>query len=111
MEFISWILRPTKSVRLFDGGALFGTYTRLLYSSADPIGIDSGTLRLHHLPRPYVDSQLDKQMHYQTGADIKSDGIRYHFQRRRQLTTFVFGPVEDHLTIPGVEIRHARGTL
>lgn len=103
MEFISWILRPTKSVGLLMAARYLertpAFYTAPLILLVLTLGLSAFTASLART----LDSQLDKQMHYQTGADMSLMEYGTTFSEDSDSPTFVFGPVEDHLTIPGVE--------
>lgn len=103
MEFISWILRPTKSVGLLMAARYLertpAFYTAPLILLVLTLGLSAFTASLART----LDSQLDKQMHYQTGADMNLMEFGTTFSDDSDSPTFVFGPVEDHQTIPGVE--------
>jgi putative ABC transport system permease protein len=50
-----------------------------------------------------LDSQLDKQVHYLVGADMNLHEQGTTFNEDSPDPVFTFGPVEDHLSIPGVD--------
>jgi putative ABC transport system permease protein len=103
MEFIAWMLRPTKSVGLLMAARYLertpAFYTAPLILLVLTLGLSAFTASLART----LDSQLDKQMHYQTGADMSLTEYGTTFSEDSDSPNFVFSPVEDHLIIPGVE--------
>ena len=49
-----------------------------------------------------LDSQLDKQMHYEVGADMNLHELGTTFTENSQNANHTFAPVEEHLSIPDV---------
>ncbi len=103
MEFISWTLRTTKSVGLLMAARYLertpAFYTAPLVLLVLTLGLSAFTASLART----LDSQLDKQMHYQTGADMSLLEYGTTFSEDSADPEFVFGPIDDHLSIPGVE--------
>ena len=50
-----------------------------------------------------LDSQLDKQIHYQVGADMNIYELGTTFNEDNPNPVYTFGPVEDHLSLSGVQ--------
>jgi putative ABC transport system permease protein len=50
-----------------------------------------------------LDTQLDKQIHYQVGADMNIFELGTTFNEDNPNPVYTFGPVEDHLSIPEVQ--------
>ena len=103
MDFISRLLNPSKSVGflmaaryLARSPALYNAPLVLLVLT---LGLSAFTASLART----LDSQLDKQMHYQVGADINLYEIGTTFNEDNPNPVYTFGPFEDHLSIPGVE--------
>jgi putative ABC transport system permease protein len=102
MAFISWMLRPTKSVGLLMA-ARYLERTPAFYSA--PLVLLVLTLGLSAFTASLaltLDSQLNKQMRYQVGADMNLSESGTTFNEDRPDPVYTFSPVEDHLTIPGV---------
>jgi putative ABC transport system permease protein len=103
MGFISRLLKPSKSVGLLMA-ARYLARTPALYSAplvllVLTLGLSAFTASLART----LDSQLDKQIHYQVGADINLYELGTTFNEDSPNPVYTFGPVEDHLSIPGVE--------
>jgi len=102
MKFISWMLRPTKSVGLLMAARYLertpAFYTAPLVLLVLTLGLSAFTASLART----LDSQLDKQMQYQTGADMNLLEYGTTFSETSDSPVYTFGPVEDHLSIPGV---------
>ena len=103
MAFISWVLRPSKSVGLLMA-ARYLERTPAFYSAplvllVLTLGLSAFTASLART----LDIQLDKQVHYQVGADINLLEHGTTFNEDSPNPVFTFGPVEDHLSIPEVE--------
>jgi putative ABC transport system permease protein len=100
---ISQLLKPSKSVGLLMA-ARYLARTPALYSAplvllVLTLGLSAFTASLART----LDSQLDKQIHYQVGADINLHELGTTFNEDSPNPVYTFGPVEDHLSIPGVE--------
>ncbi len=103
MEFTSWLLRPTKSVGLLMA-ARYLARTPAFYSAplvllVLTLGLSAFTASLART----LDSQLDKQMRYQVGADLSITELGTTVVENTQDPVYTFPPVEDHLSLPGVE--------
>jgi putative ABC transport system permease protein len=103
MELISRLLRPSKSVGLLMA-ARYLARTPALYSAplvllVLTLGLSAFTASLART----LDSQLDKQVHYQVGADMNIFELGTTFNEDNPNPVYTFGPVEDHLSIPGVQ--------
>jgi putative ABC transport system permease protein len=103
MSFISWTLRPSKSVG-FLMAARYLERTPAFYSAplvllVLTLGLSAFTASLART----LDSQLDKQVHYQVGTDINLHELGTTFNEDSPDPVYTFGPVEDHLSIPEVE--------
>ena len=103
MALISWALRPSKSVGLLMA-ARYLERTPAFYSAplvllVLTLGLSAFTASLART----LDSQLDKQIHYQVGADMNLVELGTTFNEDAPNPVYTFGPVEDHLTLPGVE--------
>jgi putative ABC transport system permease protein len=103
MDFISRLLKPSKSVGLLMA-ARYLARTPALYSAplvllVLTLGLSAFTASLART----LDSQLDKQIHYQVGTDINLHEIGTTFNEDSPNPIYTFGPLEDHLSIPGVE--------
>jgi putative ABC transport system permease protein len=103
MDFISRLLNPSKSIGflmaaryLARSPALYNAPLVLLVLT---LGLSAFTASLART----LDSQLDKQMHYQVGADINLYELGTTFNEDNPNPVYTFGPIEDHLSIPGVE--------
>jgi putative ABC transport system permease protein len=103
MDFISRLLRPSKSVGMLMA-ARYLARTPALYSA--PLVLLVLTLGLSaftaHRART-LDVQLDKQVHYRVGADMNIFELGTTFNEDNPNPAYTFGPVEDHLSIEGVE--------
>jgi len=102
MEFISRLLRPTKSVGTLMA-ARYLARTPALYSAplvllVLTLGLSAFTASLART----LDLQLDKQIHYQVGTDINLNEFGTTFNEDNPNPVYTFGPLEDHLSIPGV---------
>ena len=102
MELLSRLLRPTKSVGTLMA-ARYLARTPALYSAplvllVLTLGLSAFTASLART----LDLQLDKQIHYQVGTDINLDEFGTTFNEHSPNPVYTFGPVEDHLSIPGV---------
>jgi putative ABC transport system permease protein len=103
MAFVSWTLRPSKSVGLLMA-ARYLERTPAFYSAplvllVLTLGLSAFTASLART----LDSQLDKQVHYQVGADMNLYELGTTFNDDSPNPVYTFGPVEDHMSIPGVE--------
>jgi putative ABC transport system permease protein len=102
MEMVSRLLRPSKSVGMLMA-ARYLARTPALYSAPLvllllTLGLSAFTASLART----LDSQLDKQIHYQVGADMNIFELGTTFNENNPNPVYTFGPVEDHLGIPGV---------
>lgn len=102
MELISRLLKPSKSVGMLMA-ARYLARTPALYSAplvllVLTLGLSAFTASLART----LDSQLDKQVHYQVGADMNIFELGTTFNEDNPNPVYTFGPVEDHLSIPGV---------
>src|SRR5688572_12795810 len=103
MDFISRLLKPSKSVGVLMA-ARYLARTPALYSAplvllVLTLGLSAFTASLART----LDSQLDKQIHYQVGTDINLQEVGTTFNEDSPNPVYTFGPVEDHLSIPEVE--------
>jgi putative ABC transport system permease protein len=103
MAFVSWTLRKTKSVGLLMA-ARYLERTPAFYSAplvllVLTLGLSAFTASLAKT----LDSQLDKQMRYQVGADISLHEFGTTFNEDSPNPVYTFNPVESHLSFPGVE--------
>jgi putative ABC transport system permease protein len=103
MDLISRLLKPSKSVGMLMA-ARYLARTPALYSAplvllVLTLGLSAFTASLART----LDSQLDKQIHYQVGADMNLHELGTTFNEDNPNPVYTFGPVEDHLSIPGVE--------
>jgi putative ABC transport system permease protein len=104
MAFISWTLRPTRSVGLLMA-ARYLERTPAFYSAplvllVLTLGLSAFTASLART----LDSQLDKQKHYQTGADLNVFELGTTFNDSASTApVFTFGEVTEHLALPGVD--------
>ena len=99
MDFISRLLKPSKSVGVLMA-ARYLARTPALYSAplvllVLTLGLSAFTASLART----LDSQLDKQIHYQVGTDINLYEIGTTFNEDSPNPVYTFGPVEDHLSI------------
>jgi putative ABC transport system permease protein len=103
MDILSRLLKPSKSVGLLMA-ARYLARTPALYSA--PLVLLVLTLSLSAFTASLartLDSQLDKQIHYQVGADLNIFELGTTFNQDNPNPVYTFGPVEDHLSIPGVQ--------
>src|SRR5215216_2019911 len=103
MDFIARLLNPSKSVGLLMAARYLGRspamYNAPLVLLVLTLGLSAFTASLART----LDSQLDKQIHYQVGTDINLNELGTTFNEASPNPVYTFGPVEDHLSIPGVE--------
>ena len=103
MEFISRLLKPSKSVGMLMA-ARYLARTPALYSA--PLVLLVLTLSLSAFTASLartLDIQLDKQIHYQVGTDINLYELGTTFNEDNPDPVYTFGPVDEHLSIPGVQ--------
>jgi putative ABC transport system permease protein len=103
MEFISRLLKPSKSVGMLMA-ARYLARTPALYSAplvllVLTLGLSAFTASLART----LDIQLDKQIHYQVGTDINLYELGTTFNEDNPDPVYTFGPVEEHLSIPNVQ--------
>ncbi|HJQ13585.1 MAG TPA: ABC transporter permease, partial [Anaerolineales bacterium] len=103
MDILSRLLKPSKSIGMLMA-ARYLSRTPALYSAplvllVLTLGLSAFTASLART----LDSQLDKQIHYQVGADMNIFEIGTTFNQDNPNPVYTFGPVEDHLSIPGVQ--------
>ena len=103
MEFVSRLLKPSKSVGMLMA-ARYLARTPALYSAplvllVLTLGLSAFTASLART----LDIQLDKQIHYQVGADMNIFELGTTFNEDNPDPVYTFGPVEDHLSIDGIE--------
>jgi len=102
MDFISRLLNPTKSVGLLMAARYLGRspalYNAPLVLLVLTLGLSTFTASLART----LDSHLDKQMHYQVGADMNIYELGTTVTDTTSNPVYTFGPVEDHLSIPNV---------
>jgi putative ABC transport system permease protein len=103
MELISRLLKPSKSVGMLMA-ARYLARTPALYSAplvllVLTLGLSAFTASLART----LDSQLDKQVHYQVGADMNIFELGTTFNEDNPDPVYTFGPVEEHLSIPDVQ--------
>ena len=103
MDFISRLLNPSKSVGLLMAARYLArspaTYNAPLVLLVLTLGLSAFTASLAKT----LDTQLDKQMRYQVGADMNLYEFGTTFNEDAPDPVYTFGPVDDHLSIPGVE--------
>lgn len=103
MEFISLLLRPTKSVgTLMAARTLARTpafYSAPLVLLVLTLGLSAFTASLAGT----LDSQLTKQVYYNVGADMSINQLGTTFSEEGADATYTFASLEDHRAIPGVE--------
>jgi putative ABC transport system permease protein len=102
MAFISWTLRPSKSVGLLMA-ARYLERTPAFYSAplvllVLTLGLSAFTASLART----LDLQLEKQTHYQVGADMNLYEFGTTVNEDSPNPVYTFGAVEDHLSLPGV---------
>ena len=103
MDLLSRVLKPSKSVGMLMA-ARYLARTPALYSAplvllVLTLGLSAFTASLART----LDSQLDKQVHYQVGTDINLYELGTTFNEESPDPVYTFGPVEDHLSVPGVQ--------
>ena len=103
MDLLSRLLKPSKSVGMLMA-ARYLARTPALYSAplvllVLTLGLSAFTASLART----LDVQLDKQIHYQVGTDINLYELGTTFNENNPDPVYTFGPVEDHLSIPGVQ--------
>lgn len=103
MEFISRLLKPSKSVGMLMA-ARYLARTPALYSAplvllVLTLGLSAFTASLART----LDVQLDKQVHYRVGADMNIFELGTTFNEDNPNPVYTFGPVEDHLSFEGVQ--------
>jgi putative ABC transport system permease protein len=103
MDIISRLLKPSKSVGMLMA-ARYLARTPALYSAplvllVLTLGLSAFTASLART----LDSQLDKQVHYQVGADMNIFELGTTFNEDNPDPVYTFGPVEDHLSLPDVQ--------
>lgn len=102
MDFVSRVLKPSKSVGMLMA-ARYLARTPALYSAplvllVLTLGLSAFTASLART----LDVQLDKQVHYEVGADFNIYELGTTYNEDSSDPVYTFGPVEDHLSIPGV---------
>jgi putative ABC transport system permease protein len=103
MDILSRFLKRSKSVGMLMA-ARYLARTPALYSAplvllVLTLGLSAFTASLART----LDSQLGKQIHYQVGADMNIFELGTTFNQDNPNPVYTFGPVEDHLSIPGVQ--------
>lgn len=104
MVFISRVLRATKNVGMLMAARYLSRtpafYTAPLILLILTLGLSAFTASLART----LDNQLEKQMYYQVGSDMKLDesGTTANDPTRAS-AVYTFPPVEEHLWIPGVQ--------
>ena len=105
MDMISRLLNPTKSVGLLMAARYLARspalYNAPLVLLVLTLGLSAFTASLALT----LDSQLDKQMRYEVGADMNLYELGTTFTENSQNVSYTFSSVEDHLIIP--EVRSA----
>jgi putative ABC transport system permease protein len=103
MEFISLLLRPTKSVGLLMAARTLARtpafYSAPLILLALTLGLSAFTASLAGT----LDSQLTKQIYYNVGADMSINQLGTTFSEEGAGATYTFASLEDHRAILGVE--------
>jgi len=103
MDIVSRLLNPSKSVGLLMAARYLARspafYNAPLVLLVLTLGLSAFTASLART----LDIQLDKQMRYQVGADMNLYEFGTTFNEDNPNPVYTFGPVEDHLSIPGVE--------
>ncbi|HKI53249.1 MAG TPA: FtsX-like permease family protein [Anaerolineales bacterium] len=102
MDMISRLLNPSKSVGLLMA-ARYLARSPALYNA--PLVLLILTLGLSAFTASLaltLDSQLDKQMGYEVGADMNLYELGTTFTENSQDVNYTFAPVEEHLIIPNV---------
>jgi putative ABC transport system permease protein len=103
MDLVSRLLKSSKSVGMLMA-ARYLARTPALYSAplvllVLTLGLSAFTASLART----LDVQLDKQIRYQGGADMNIFELGTTFNEDNPDPVYTFGPVEDHLSIEGVE--------
>jgi putative ABC transport system permease protein len=102
MDFISRLLNRSKSVGLLMAARYLARspalYNAPLVLLVLTLGLSTFTASLALT----LDSHLDKQMHYQVGADMNLYELGTTVNDNSDNPVYTFGPVEDHLSIPNV---------
>ena len=103
MDMISRLLKPTNSVGLLMAARYLARspalYNAPLVLLVLTLGLSAFTASLAKT----LDSQLDKQIHYEVGADINLYEEGTTFNEDNPNPVYTFGPAEDHLSIPEVQ--------
>ena len=103
MDFIARFLNPSNSVGLLMAARYLARspalYNAPLVLLVLTLGLSAFTASLART----LDSQLDKQIHYQVGADINLYEFGTTFNEDNPNPVYTFGPIDDHLSIHGVE--------
>jgi putative ABC transport system permease protein len=103
MEFVSILLRPTKSVGLLMAARTLARtpafYSAPLILLVLTLGLSAFTASLAGT----LDSQLTKQVYYNVGADMSINQLGTTFSEEGAGATYTFASLEDHRAIPGVE--------
>ena len=102
MGLVSRLLNPSKSVGMLMA-ARYLARSPALYNA--PLVLLILTLGLSAFTASLaltLDSQLDKQMRYEVGADMNLLELGTTFTENTQNPVYTFGPVEDHLSISDV---------
>jgi putative ABC transport system permease protein len=103
MEFVSILLRPTKSVGLLMAARTLARtpafYSAPLILLVLTLGLSAFTASLAGT----LDSQLTKQVYYNVGADMIVNQLGTTFSEEDAGATYTFASLEDHRAIPGVE--------
>ncbi len=103
MDLVSRLLKPSHSVGMLMA-ARYLARTPALYSAplvllVLTLGLSAFTASLART----LDIQLDKQIHYQVGTDMNIFELGTTFNEDNPDPVYTFGPLEDHLSIEGVE--------
>jgi putative ABC transport system permease protein len=102
MELLSWLLRPTDSVGLLMAARYLARtpafYNAPLVLLVLTLGLSAFTASLART----LDSQLEKQMRYQSGADLNIYELGTASNETRAVPIYTFVPTADHLSLPGV---------
>jgi putative ABC transport system permease protein len=103
MDLVSRLLSPTKSVGVLMAARYLARspalYNAPLVLLVLTLGLSAFTASLALT----LDTQLDKQMRYEVGADMNITELGTTFNENTQNPIYTFSPVEDHLSIPEVE--------
>jgi putative ABC transport system permease protein len=102
MDLVSRLLNPTKSVGVLMAARYLARspafYNAPLVLLVLTLGLSAFTASLART----LDSQLDKQMRYEVGADMNLYELGTTFNENTQNPVYTFAPVEAHLSIPEV---------